>query len=351
MIANRRFQIGVGLMVAGMFILPGCLKRKETIKVHRDGAVEFRIELEGDPGDFASGDALPTKRTGFKTRDWTTTDKNDKETQHRVATLRTAPGRPLPDSFAPEDDPNRATALAFPTDVTIERRKDGTYYHFRRVYERREQARYKYYEKMLEMQDTLEEIKGKDFAELTDEQARKVVTILRALEAFKLVEYLNAGVEALADEWPQHYGLLLRKDVLGVFEQAEIDSLLELMRRPQSPERDASIDDYGRQLVGEARERMLATLRARGVSRKQIGAFEDAYAEEQARRAVTEDLGDEDWVVRVKLPGEIVAHNGIKLEDGHVVWEFPGEALMDRDVVLMVTSRLGRGRTAPNRGN
>lgn len=338
-------------MVAGVFLLPGCLKRKETIQVHRDGAVEFRIELEGDPGDFASGDALPTKRTGFKTRDWTMTDKDDKQTQHRVATLRTAPGRPLPESYAAEDDPNRATALAFPTDVTIEQRKDGTYYHFRRVYERREQARYKYYEKILKMQDTLKEIEGKNFAELTDEQARKVVTILRALEAFKLVEYVNAGVEALADEWPQHYGLLLRTDVLDVFEQAEIDSALELMRQPESPQRDADLEEYGRRLVTDARERMLATLKARGVPRKQISAFEDAYAEEQARRAVTEDLGDEEWVVRVKLPGEIVAHNGIKVEDGHVVWEFPGEALMDRDVVLMVTSRLGRGRTAPHDGN
>ena len=71
--------------------------------------------------------------------------------------------------------------------------------------------------------------------------------------------------------------------------------------------------------------------------------FWQAYELEQARRVVTEDLSDERWDIRVKLPGEVVAHNGERIEKGMVIWEFPANMLQDRDHVLMVTSRLVPG--------
>ena len=81
----------------------------------------------------------------------------------------------------------------------------------------------------------------------------------------------------------------------------------------------------------------------------QIELFFEAHDEEQARRAVTEDLNDETWEIRVELPGEIVAHNGTDRDQQGVIWGFPGKALYDRDHVLMVTSRVSRGAGRPTR--
>ena len=42
------------LLVATALLITGCLERKETIRVDRNGSVTMRVELEGDPSDFAT---------------------------------------------------------------------------------------------------------------------------------------------------------------------------------------------------------------------------------------------------------------------------------------------------------
>jgi hypothetical protein len=82
---------------------------------------------------------------------------------------------------------------------------------------------------------------------------------------------------------------------------------------------------------------------------RQVGLFFQAHDEELARRAVTEDLDDETWEIRVEMPGEIVAHNAPNIDKAGVTWAFPAKALYDRDHVLMVTSRVARGGERPVR--
>ena len=62
------------LLATIALLMSGCLERDETIRVARDGSVVIRVEIKGDPGDFATGDILPGRRSGWKTRDWTTTN-------------------------------------------------------------------------------------------------------------------------------------------------------------------------------------------------------------------------------------------------------------------------------------
>ena len=57
-------------------------------------------------------------------------------------------------------------------------------------------------------------------------------------------------------------------------------------------------------------------------------------------RNATEDLSDEHWEVRVRMPGEVIAHNADKVENGELVWEFPALAIQDRDHKLKATSRV-----------
>lgn len=336
--AHRR----LGALVAAVAVLvPGCLERKETIQIDRDGSVRMRVELTGDPGDFASGDALPDRRSGWKTEDEFETKDNGDQEQRRIATREFGAGAPLPDAYVDPDDPQYGIALMFPTTLEIERRPDGRYYHFKRVYEARAQARYQIHRELLE--DAFAkfgELADKNPAELTDQERKDLVNLLRTLEILKQAEYVAAGAAALEDTWPQHYGLLLRQALFEYFHSIDVSLLVDLLAQPDTPERNAAIDEFGEGMVAGTRDVLLGKLRELRVPRDEIELFLAAHDEEGARRAVTEDLPDEHWRVRVEMPGEIVAHNGDDADEHGVVWEFPGKVMHDRDHVLMVTSRV-----------
>ena len=114
-------------------------------------------------------------------------------------------------------------------------------------------------------------------------------------------------------------------------------------REPDSPERNDAVNVFGDELIAAARDVLRQELAELRVPPHQAELFFDAYDEEQARRAVTEDLDDETWEIRVEMPGEIVAHNATDCDERGVTWAFPAKVLHDRDHVLMVTSRVTRG--------
>lgn len=325
----------------GMFLIPGCLERKETITVHRDGRVEFLTELEGDPADFEGGDALPTEQSGWSVEDGVKKE-GDKETRRRMAKLTVAEGKPLPDAYIDSDDPLHEIALRFPTEVKIEKRSDGVYYHFRRVYKAREHARYAIYQKAIQENEQLKALAGKDPSELTDDERRTLVGALRDAEAGKRAEFLWAGFEAMKERWPQHYYLVARETLLATFAHADIEPLVALLSQPEGPGRDLEIGARSEAWLKQADEAVVKALRELGAREPEIAAFYAAVQKEQDRRGITEDIGDETWEVRVLLPGDLIAHNAPKLDEGAPVWEFHAEALQDRDQVLMATSRVDR---------
>jgi len=345
---NARIPWLIAVLIPFGLLLAGCLERKETIRVDRDGGVEIELTLTGEPAEFVGGDALPTLDSDWSVRDRIETDNKDRQTQIREARLRVPAGEPLPDSFAPADTPEYEASLRFPTELKIERRADGMYYHFKRVYQARQLARFEVYKEAVNLSGLLKEMEGKDPSELSDEQLHSLLTALRALEGFKYAEYVSGATGALEEHWPQHYGLLLRQTVLKHFEQADLEPVMALMREPQSPERDQAINDIGNELVAAIEPLLQEQLRELRVPRAQVEKFFEAYELEQARHHVTEDLGDESFEVAVAMPGEIVAHNADRIEDRQAVWKFPAKMFMDRDWVLMVTSRTDRGAAGSN---
>lgn len=339
MTANRTITMLTLASAAALLLIPGCLERKEKIAVAPDGAVRMELTYSGDLGDFESGDALPDKSTGWRIVDEITTKDNGEKEVERRAAREFAPDEPLPDSFADPAGPTHAVALRFPTTVTIECAADGTYYNFKRVYAPREEARYNVLrDSNKEMFDELDTLTGKQPEELTDADRARIIEILRDVEASKRVEYVKAGAAALENEWPQHYGLLLRQALLDHFEHADIAPLLDLMAQPDSPQRNADIDAFSKQMIAEAHTALENKLNELAVTADQAERFLAACDEEEARRAVTEDIGDESWEITVALPGQIVAHNGDRAENGEVTWEFSGKLMYDREQVLMATS-------------
>jgi hypothetical protein len=324
-----------------LLLSAGCLERKETITVHRDGKVDFVSDFEGDPGDFTGGDPLPTDELGWAVED-SVKKEDDKETRRRMAKLTVAAGKPLPDAYVRADDPLREIALRFPTDVKVEKRSDGVYYHFRRVYKGREHARYAVHQKVFQENEQIKALTGKNPEELTSDERRLILSGVRDAEAGKRAEFLIAGFEAMKDRWPQHYYLVARETLLDSFAQADLEPLVTLLGEPEAPGRDIKIDEYSKEWLARADEAVTEVLRSLGAREAEIGAFYAAVQKEEDRHAVTEDLGDETWSVQVNLPGELIAHNATKIEEGAPIWEFKGDGLHDRDQILMATSRAER---------
>lgn len=338
-----RWQTTTTLLLIMAGTLAGCLERKETIRVMRDGAAQVRLEYTGDPGDFDAGDAMPTDKVNGWSVESLRRTENDKEQQETKGRLEVAAGKPFPDSFAAPDDPAAKVCLHFPTEIKVEKRRDGTYYHFRRTYQARQHARFEYWRQQVGGEEKLKELSGKSTSELTDDQRRELIGVLRMTEAGKRVEFVEIAADKMRDKWPQDYGLQLRQGVLDVFQNADMEPLVALLSSDSSDERDHEINRMGDELVAGAREVMEGQLKDWHVPKAQVSEFFAAYDQEEQRRVVTEDLADEKWHIELQLPGELVAHNGIVQQDGSLIWEFDASALNDRDQVLMATSRLGPG--------
>lgn len=321
----------------------GCLERKETIRIGRDGSVRLLVTIKGEPSDFESGDALPERGGPWKIEDDRFEAEPDKnEARIRVASFDGRKGEPIPDSFVDERDPNYETSLRFPTTVNVERRADGEYFHFNRRYLARQEARYAIWNEPLKQ--AIDKFAGKDPAEMTDEERRELVGTLRASESMKRAEMVMGAVDFMENEhkWPQDYGLRLRRVVLDTYETVNMDEVVTLMGSPAGEDRDRAINAFGAELVEKVADRLHRELRELRISSGDADRFFDAYAAEEARRSATEDLMDETFRVELELPGEVVAHNATSVEDGRLIWEFPGKSLADRDHVIMATSRISR---------
>lgn len=323
----------------------GCLERKETIRVHRDGGVAMHVEISGDPADFSDSDALPERDSPWRAADRMEKDpENEKEKQIRVADREFAAGQELPDAYLEPRDEWHDVVLQFPTTVAIDKREDGVYYHFKRIYKARQEARYNAIrEQNPELFEEVKSFSGKAPEELSDDQRIKIVTALLVTEAAKQSEFMQAGIDAMKEKWPQHYGLLVRQELMDHYNRIKPAEVAGLLAQPQSAERDARINRLGERTLAEGRESIHELLRKLDVPSREIDQFFDAANIEEQRRLVTEDIGDECWTVEVHMPGRIVASNATSADQSAAVWEFNGKCMNDRDHVLMVTSKVERG--------
>ena len=111
----------------------GCVERDEEIVIAPDGSVVMTLTHKGDEENILGSDAMPSAASGWEvTR--STEKENDKTRYVLKSERRFAAGEQLPRTFAAAGDPDVDLYLDFPTTLRIEKRADGTYYYFRRVY-------------------------------------------------------------------------------------------------------------------------------------------------------------------------------------------------------------------------
>lgn len=364
-----KFLCGAALGLLGLL---GCIKRTERITVFEDGAAILQTTIEGDAWDLREGDALPEVAARWTVQEQSEVDKDGDEKLTRVAERRLATDTPWPETYAVAGGELEGLALRFPTTLMIERRAEGVYYHFRRVYQGRDHARGEYEARQVMETDEMKQLSQKKPEELTTEERGRMADAALQAHVRKIAAGIDATIEEFHGQIPQDTLLIMRRNALTVLESPELVQRIHRMIVDQ--EEDQDFEGLEQQLAQQIRDTMAVSLRDAGVRPGVVADVLDAAERVRRTRDITQDLGDEEWMVTLQMPGRVIAHNSfdplmggtlknktgiedlnakavdlvISTDDGRafpihsepfqVGWRFKGDALFDRDVVLMATS-------------
>jgi len=337
---TRNQAVLTGVCAALAFVLAGCLEREETITVDSDGRVHIRAEFETDSFDeLYMGDAMPALEGGWIVSESVEKDAQGEETFRLEAEAAFAPGVELPFSFASALQADPDVMLQFPTSVSIERRPDGWYYHFSRRYPGRpwafhERARQQFQEQMKKLGD-------RSLEEMSAAERTRVVRLLAELETAKYEALARRAFKEVLDDAPQDAWLHARAALMRVLQELDGEHIVDLMSKPADDVNEQALEKEAEAFENRTIEAMQHALRREaGISIGRVNAFVRRFNWEKRYYEITEDLGDDAFTIRVGMPGQVVGHNGARVEHGMVVWEFSGTMLRDNELELMVTSRL-----------
>ncbi len=347
--SGRRFILLSAAVVLPVLFALGCVKRKEVLIVKPDGAVTVTIEYEGDKGDFDKGDAMPSPASGWKVdrevRSVVRQNNEKKEEKEEVELIgeRTfKPGEELPGSYAAPDDPDAGRYLKFPTTLTRERRTDGVYLHFRRVYAPRDWAYVQLWAD-LHLDDNIKKLGEKKPEELTYYERVQILKAFAGVEAYKQIELAQRALKESDERLKPDHWLLARRALLSVYEEKmDWDEIANVYEGTPPEQQDEQFERESQRILAEAHQAFVGSLkRDAGYDADHLAKFDAAYQRAKKYYDITNDLGGHSFELEVRMPGTIVAHNGDKADDdGTVKWEFDGKAFRDRPYELMVTSRL-----------
>ena len=322
----------------GMLAVLGCLERDETITIEPDGTAHLLVVFKGNPDDVRTGDAMLEDPGQWEVKDRIEEDDDGDEDLTRTATLTVPAGGEFPTHFAGDDTELADLCLAMSTSLEIEERPDGTYYHFRRVYHRRDWARIDYFRRKF-VEDSLKKLEEEDFAELDGTGQRQIARDLLDLEGLKTLVLAEAAAKAVEPPLRQDDRLAIHQVIAGVFREVDADRIVKILLLGDD-HRDAEIARGVQEVKDELERKINEILFERDPAGTLGRVFMDQFERERRRYAISEDLADEHWKVVVELPGRILGHNSLACDsdDGEVKWEFDGDALYDRDEVLLATS-------------
>ncbi len=360
-------RVGAGwwvLVAMALIVLPGCLRRSESIVIHRSGSADVQLIIEGDPDDVRSGDAMPAAAGGWAVTETKRKSRNDKDELVLTASRSVAAGGAWPTTFAESGSPAMRTALTFSTSVRTEPRSDGTYYHFRRVYHARPAARIAFLRRALLESDDMEELMQRDPAELTAEQRKTWVERSIMFEQERSTVFIDQAAAAMGEALAPHHWLPARAAARKPFDDPALQQrALEALSA--GDEVGARLEQFDRELSDRVEQVISASLREAGVTETIADRFLAEYRQARAHHEVTDDLGDEEFILVVEMPGVVVAHNSrdeawtndepgdekpagglheqmraetIIRQPNRAAWSFRGDELRDYDMVLLATS-------------
>lgn len=325
--------------------LSACVERKERIAVRPDGTVDLSVEHRSDSiEDLLDGDALPDARAGWQTDVSSAADENGKVVHLFEASLATTV-EAMPGVYGRPSDPGASRFLQFPTSITVERRRDGVWYHFRRTYQSRRWA------ELAALNDSPAAQRLRQSGEGPDVQERSL-------------DELEALSRALVDVQVQRTLLLVRRALLEGAPNAAQDGWLRARERMErlALEIDArgAAEELSRAVVvgdeakrfdaiRKALKRLEATVDDQiqlvvrtecSLGGSESSGFLRSLAEQRVETEVSEDIADDSFEIVVELPGEIMGANTTDRRGNTARWAFKGEELFDRPRELLVSSRV-----------
>jgi hypothetical protein len=344
-----RNPVTAALAVAGLLGVaagPGCVFRKEAIRVSADGSVTIDLEIEGSEQELSSGDAMPSERSGWSVAYQTKKD-GDEETQVLQSRRVFEPREALPRSFAEKDDAATALYLDFPTTVQMEQRADGLYCVFRRSYTPRRWAYVQYWQEQL-FDDNIKKLAEKPVENLSRDEKLQIVQAFSGFEAYKQLTFAEEALRKASADVPVEAGLAARRALLDVYEE-DNEYFGSVLDRCEPLSQDEQSDCFVREserILQDGHAAYVDSLRNQSkLTDEQFDRISRAFDWEKRYYEITDQLGGHGFEIDVYMPGEIVAHNADKAElddrgEGYVRFQFDGKALRDRTHELIVVSRV-----------
>ena len=334
----------IGLAAVLAICVTGCLKRKEQITVHPDGRVSMHLEYEAESlGELEQGDAMPSEQAGWTVEHLIEVKDDGKEEHTLIADREFPPGAPLPQNFAAPQDPDTELYLQFPTELTQERRPDGTYFHFRRVFTPRPWAQIDalHQEIREHYKNELETVEEKKPEKMTHEDRVLLVKVAVAREEIKMQAFARWAWQDVAPNAPQDTWLAIHEALELHAQSIDADRMAGLIAAAQHEENNEALEAEASAFELDGRIRMIDAWTDRtGATPRDIDAFTARVDWYKKQYEITEDLGDESYEITVIMPGEIVAANADRVDGNEAYWEFDADLFRDRDVEIMVTSRI-----------
>ena len=323
--------------------LSGCVERKERINVRPEGTVliEVRFSTESFEELYSDkGDAVPSLAGGWLVEESLDVDDDGDKEYHLRAEAIIPPEIDLPSNFASPGDMTPDVYLQFPTTVTIEQRDDGTYYHFKRVYERRAWADLATRRRLL-LDEPLKEMEGRDLEDLSPQEQTKVLRAFVDFEAAKIMTFARSAYLETTPDAPQDDWLYVHEDLMRFKSEVDYNRLLSIVAIPDEEERDKALQEEAERWEQAAAARLQTAIRTLArYGGSQLRSFLQRYEWHKRYHEISEDLGDDSFEITVEMPGEIVASNADSVSRTTATWKFDGTQMRDRDIELMVTSRL-----------
>jgi len=376
-----------GIIVAtNVVAISGCVERKETIRIWPSGAVSMALEYTADPGDFDTPVAFPSAKSGWSVDRRSEFDNEGKEKVILTASRQFAPREALPSNFAAKGDRDASLYLQFPTTIRVEQREDGTFMHFKRVYQPRTWAQVEYWRDRL-IGDDIKKLGDKQLADLSIEEKARIVRALATFELFKHMELAKSAIEKLGDRIPQDTWLRTRMILTGQYKDMDWEAFVAQFEADASKgtagaadesgasadssktaksndasgegtkdgadeaaedhaERVARYDAAAKNLLRETMQVAVAELRTTAnLDKSQMDMLHTEFMRAQKAYDITDALGAHSFQIKVIMPGKVVGHNGDKIDgdDGGIIWEFDGEGFRDRSFELAATVKLAGG--------
>ena len=358
--------------------LAACLENEEEIVIHEDGSVDVRIAAKGDLRDLSNGYPVPLGSGGeLRTEDartWVSligSDTGSAAVQARVdevewpnpdaarngdvrleVGLRFDSVYDLPQFYAPVAEPYRTAFLRRSTTLDVRAPSGRKVYVFERVFHRRSSSRQGALERAFE--ELPENLQGKLEREesLRPDEWRTVEELVRdsfqnVAEAFARDAILGLYTKGDASLPPKVIPSILEDVRRAAVRLVTVERLSSIYIRFQTATNEEE-EEEGSRMVRDLEESLHQSIRdslRRGLSREGVAENTQnailfglewgftAYAH-------TDDIGDEGFKVRVKLPGTLISGNHDSEAEGYAVWEFKGETLHEGDVVLRAVSVL-----------